>query len=101
MAAAGDAEIWKTRLPREMAARVRDDALVLGLPATNQTEILRAALELLRQSADGLRANRTFDSFYGLRTAAAVPTNAPPRRPAKPPRSEPDSRAGDRPAGPS
>ena len=55
--------MWQARIERGLAARLRDDSKLLGLDG--QTEIIRAALELLHSHAAEERMAGSIEEFYG------------------------------------
>jgi hypothetical protein len=59
----GPTEVWQARIARSWAAELRADAAVLGLGG--RTDIVRAALRLLHQSAAEQRMAQDIDTFYG------------------------------------
>lgn len=59
----GPTEVWQARIERGLAAQLRDDSELLGLEG--QTEIIRAALELLHRHAAEERMARNVEEFYG------------------------------------
>ena len=61
--AGGPTEVWQARIGRDLAARLREDAGVLGLEG--QTEIVRAALGLLHRRAAEERMAQSVEEFYG------------------------------------
>lgn len=61
----GASETWQARIDHELAAQLRDDAVVLGLGLEGRTEIVRAALQLLHRRAAEERMARSVDDLYG------------------------------------
>jgi hypothetical protein len=61
-------EVWQARIGHDLAAKLREDAELLGL--SGRTDIVRQALMLLHQRAAEERMARSVDEFYG--------TEAPP-----------------------
>lgn len=59
----GTSETWQARITHDLAAKLRNDAEVLGLEG--RTEIVKAALELLHRRAAEERMARSVDDFYG------------------------------------
>ncbi len=59
----GTSETWQARIGRDFAVQLRRDAQLLGLDG--RTEIVKAALELLRRHAAEERMARSIDDFYG------------------------------------
>lgn len=45
----GPTEVWQARIPRALAAQLRDDARLLGLGS--RTDVVRTALQLLHRHA--------------------------------------------------
>jgi len=64
----GASETWQARITHELAARLREDAELLGLDG--RTEIVRAALELLHKRAAEERMARSVDAYYAGREPA-------------------------------
>ena len=56
-------EVWQARIGHELAARLREDAELLGLGG--RTDIVREALMLLHRRAAQERMARSVDDFYG------------------------------------
>lgn len=73
----GASETWQARITHELAARLRDDAELLGLEG--RTEIVRAALELLHRRAAEERMAGSVDAFYG-EDAPPLPIGVRPAR---------------------
>lgn len=61
----GNSETWQARIGHDFAVQLRRDAELLGLDG--RTEIVKAALELLRRHAAEERMARSIDDFYGDR----------------------------------
>lgn len=59
----GTTETWQARITHDLAAKLRQDAEVLGLDG--RTEIVKTALELLHRHAAEERMARSVDAFYG------------------------------------
>ena len=59
----GGTEVWQARISRDLAAQLQADSEVLGL--SGQTEIVKAALQLLHERAAEERMARSVDEFYG------------------------------------
>lgn len=59
----GASETWQARIGHGLAVQLRRDAELLGLDG--RTEIVKAALELLRRRAAEERMARSIDDFYG------------------------------------
>lgn len=59
----GSSETWQARISHAEAEQLRRDADLLGL--ASRTDIIRAALDLLRRSAADERMARSIDDFYG------------------------------------
>lgn len=62
MASTGRTEVWQARIGHEFAAQLRADADLLGL--SGQTDIVKAALQLLHRRAAEERMARSVDEFY-------------------------------------
>ena len=56
-------EVWQARIGHDLAARLREDAELLGL--SGRTDIVREALMLLHKRAAEERMARSVDQFYG------------------------------------
>ena len=56
-------EVWQARIGHDLAAKLREDAELLGLDG--RTDIVREALLLLHQRAAQERMARSVDDFYG------------------------------------
>jgi hypothetical protein len=55
-------EVWQARIGHDLAAKLREDAELLGLDG--RTDIVREALLLLHQRAAQERMARSVDDFY-------------------------------------
>ena len=60
-------EVWQARIGHELAAKLREDAKLLGLEG--RTDIVREALMLLHRQAAQERMARSVDAFYGAEPA--------------------------------
>lgn len=60
-------EVWQARIGHDLAAKLREDAEILGLDG--RTDIVREALMLLHQRAAQERMARSVDAFYGAEPA--------------------------------
>ena len=56
-------DIWQARIGTDLAAKLLEDAEVLGL--SGKTDIVKAALELLHRTAAELRMARGVHEYYG------------------------------------